>query len=190
MTFPTNTIPNTFATQAGPIPLSQLDANFTAIQTSLNYSTTATKGANTARTSTATLSNDPDLVYAIPSAGTYRIDAYLYLGYSLGSVPAGGYALNLNYSGSFVSSFGGSTFFTNGGSTNQGNFYFIQSTQTTYSVSYDPSLNGSYASAFSMNGVLVATGTGTLGLAWAQAVSNANPTTLYAGSYLEVQRIL
>ena len=150
----------------------------------------AAKASNTARASTATLSNDPDLVYAISAAGTYRIDAYLYLTYGLATSPAGGFSLNLNYGGSFVSGAGGSSFVLAGGTATQGAGYLIQSTQTTSALSYNPGLSpNTYASIFTLSGVLIATGTGTFGLSWAQASSSTTATTLYAGSYLAVTRL-
>jgi hypothetical protein len=174
----------------------QYDGTSFQLQTP-NYSlsskipTYSVKTANTARTSTATLSNDPDLVYAITAAGTYRIDAYLYFTYGLATSPAGGFSLNLNYGGSFVSGAGGSTFVTSAGSTVQGNGLLIQSTQTTSAVSYNPGLSpNTYSSIFTLNGALIATGTGTLGLSWAQASSSATATTLYAGSYLAITKIV
>ena len=191
MTFPAVTVPNTFQSQTGPIPLSQLDANFSALQTAANYFAYAAKSASTARASTATLSNDPELIYAIPAAGTYKIELYLYLSYVLSTVATGGYSFNLNYSGSFTSGIGGSTFVNEGGNTSQGQGLLIQSSAATSAFSYAPGLSpNAYASNFTITGVLVATGTGTLGLSWAQAISNATATTLYAGSYLAVTRIL
>jgi len=186
MTFPNALVPNTFASQAGPIPLSQLDANFTALQTAINYVSTATKAANTSRASNVVLANDPDLVYAVPTAGTYRIDAYLYYSYS----DHGGFSLNLNYSGAFTSGAGGSSFVSAGGSEIQGNGFLIQNSQTTSATSYNLTTLGSYASIFTLSGVLIATGAGNLGLSWAQAQSNAIATILYAGSYLSVTRVL
>jgi len=179
---------------AGGVYQFQHDGTNFQLQTP-NYSITKVpsyfvKTSNTARASTTALSNDPDLIYAIPAAGTYKIELYLYLSYLLATIPAGGYSFNLNYSGSFTSGVGGSTFVNEGGNTSQGQGLLIQSSAATSAFSYVPSLSpNTYSSNFTITGVLVATGAGTLGLSWAQGVSNATATTLYAGSNMSVVKL-
>jgi hypothetical protein len=57
------------------------------------------KSAATGRTS-ATLSNDPDLTFAITTAGTYKVEVLMQVGTS----PSAGFAFNLNYSGTIANS--------------------------------------------------------------------------------------
>jgi len=198
MTFPNALVPNTFASQAGPIPLAQLDANFTSLQTAINYVAAVAKPANTARASTAALTNDPDLVYAIPSSGTYQIEVFINTSYLLTGVSNnGGLVLNLNYGGSFTSGPTTSPAVVIGGVISPASSYLgyvsqaIQASPSSSAIQLvGITSTATYYSTFKVSAVLVATGTGTLGVAWAQAVSNATATTLYAGSYMTVTRVL
>jgi len=199
MTFPAVTVPNTFQSQTGPIPLSQLDANFSALQTAANYFSCTAKSASTARASTTTLSNDPELIYAITSSGTYQITAFINTSYLLTNISNnGGLFFNINYSGSFLSGQTNSPLIIVGGNISPAASYltfvypYIQSTQTVIGMQLLGITTSTFTnySQFVVTGTLIATGTGTLGLSWAQGVSNATATTLYAGSYLAVTRIL
>ena len=196
--------PNGSAVSAGALVLGgiyqfQYDGTSFQLQTpTVKSPFYAAKASNTARASTATLSNDPDLVYAISAAGTYRIEAMVNASYLLTTISNnGGLTLNLNYSGTFTSGQTASPLVIVGGNitpaattaTYVSNT--IQSTATAVSVQIVQiaSSTTTYYSQFFITGTLIATGAGTLGLAWAQAVSNATATTLYAGSYLAVTRL-
>jgi hypothetical protein len=198
MTLPAVVVPNTFQSQSGPIPLSQLDANFSALQTAVNYAAYTAKSVSTARASTSALSNDPELIYAISTAGTYQITAFINASYLLTGISNnGGLNLNINYSGSFLSGQTNSPLIIAGGNITPLASYAtyvsnsVQSTQTAVGIQLvGLTTTATYYSQFLVTGTLIATGTGTVGLAWAQAVSNATATTIYPGSYLSVIRVL
>ena len=180
---------NTFASQTGPIPLSQLDSNFSQLATAVNYNYYIAKAGDTSRSSTTTLANDPELIVPITAAGTYKVEAFLDFSFQTN----GGFAYNLNFSGSYTANRsiiypGGGV---NGGALSIGNLSQIQSTTTTASYSNNVTTpNQSWSGYSHLTGSLVALGAGTLGVSWAQFASNATASTLYQGSYLIVTRIL
>jgi hypothetical protein len=192
------------AVTSGGIYQFQYDGTSFQLQNA-NYSTAvkaiayAVKTANTARASTTTLTNDPDLVYAIPSAGTYQISGFINASYLLTTIANnGGMTLNLNYSGTFTSGQTASPLIIVGGNitpatttaTYVSNTIQASAASASIQLIQFASSTGTYFSQFMINATLIATGTGTLGLAWAQAVSNVNATTLYAGSSLTITKIV
>lgn len=143
----------------------------------------AVKTALTARPSTTTLSNDPDLVLAIPGAGTYVIEAFVSVYNTLAATVGASY--NLNYSGTFTaaSSIMGVATSATGPSGNA----LITGTVTTSLVAGNCGTTS--PSPLLIKATLVATGAGNLGFAWAQNSSNATATNVGAGSYITATKI-
>jgi hypothetical protein len=128
------------------------------------------------RTSTTTLTNDATMQYAVPSAGTYRLKAVL--GITTG---AGGININVNYSGTQTNSM---ATYVGGGASGLG-----QAVNATVNSS-GLGISGAISNVgVTIDAVLVASGTGTVAIAWAQFTSNATASQLLAGSTFTVERI-
>lgn len=142
------------------------------------------KTADQSVTSSITPVNDTHLSYAIPATGTYLVDCYLWglaagtagdirLGFSFptGTMHAQSYGLDLSATAdtgtaatrAALSITSGAAAFTHGLSTTTVGIWF--------------------------HGILTATATGTLRLVWAQAVSDANASTLKAGSHMIIKQV-
>lgn len=131
------------------------------------------------RTSTTVPANSIYLTYAIPGAGTYRIRA---LG-AIATAGTGGLSANLNFSGTSTSSvvdlsFGGGSLSGFGGS--------IASATTTVQITGNGNSNNWILVA---DATLIATGAGTVAVAFAQGTSNVSPVSLAVGSTMTVERI-
>jgi hypothetical protein len=148
------------------------------------------KSAATGRNTTTTMTNDPDLVYAVPSAGTYAI--MVFNSFSGQATGAGGIKLNVNYSGSFTSGY--SKFLIYPGVVNglaQGTgVSTIQAGVNVSSVAYATLTVASPYDTITFAGSLIATGAGNLAVAWAQSASNADNTYMLQGSYLRVTQLM
>jgi hypothetical protein len=136
------------------------------------------KGANTSRASTTTLTNDPDLTYVIPVAGTYAIRLYFAAGIA---EAGGGLNYNLNYSGTIDAA---------------SKFLAMNATVTGASWSFSSTVNNPIvqlttgtAMPFILEGVLTATTTGTVAMAWAQNSSNVGNTTIPKSTYMTVTQL-
>jgi hypothetical protein len=145
----------------------------------------AFKASNTARSNTTTNVNDPELVLALPTAGTYDIEV---VGWFAGTAGGIGLNFNVNYSGTVGSqsvlalgfSYGGTTF---GSGTTAGQ---IPSTQggALFSTSTNSS-NQAVPSTLYARGSLITTTAGTLGFAWSQTISSGNSMSMLAGSFMK-----
>lgn len=167
----------------GTINATGLFINGAAVSTS-TAPLIAVKAAATPRASTTVLANDPDLVIAIPGAGTYAVEAVIGH-YNTGS-SAIGISFNLNYSGTFTAN---SSLFS---ALNNGNPANASSLITATVVT--PLDSGSTGVAIGnattlIEATLVATGAGTLGFAWAQNSSNVTATNVGAGSRMTALKI-
>lgn len=151
-----------------------------AVDTSLR----AIKTVATPRPSTTVLANDPDLVVAIPGAGTYAVEV-LVSHYNLTS-SAIGISCNLNYSGTFTAN---SSVLTVLSSTNPSNVSALITGTATTSLVAGSTGSGVGGAQTLIEATLVATGAGTLGFAWAQNASNAAATNVGAGSRMIVRKI-
>jgi hypothetical protein len=143
-----------------------------------------TKAGSTARSSTITLADDPDLQLSL-AAGTYRITALL----SVTGHTAGDIRVGWSFSGSWSISLRGSQ---GPGQTATG----FQAGSAV--VSYTPNAAGgqTYGTELAGSGafireelVAVVSSTGTLALQWAQDASSGTNTVMGAGSTLIAQRI-
>lgn len=148
------------------------------------------KSVFTDRSSTITLSNDPDLTVIIATNGTYDIECLIHLS-GVGS-GAGGIALNLNYSGTFTTLAASSVYYgsvtnVNVAGQQQGT---VRSTQTAIDASFVTIVNSStLADQLFIKATLVVTGSGTFAFSWAQNASNVNATRLFPGSYMKITRM-
>jgi hypothetical protein len=152
----------------------------------LGLSITKVKAAGTTRSTVTVLANDPDLVYAIPIAGTYAYELIAYPVQSLaGSV---GIGCNINYSGTFTAL--GSLCISDGLGTTVAAPAVPGTTGTlttsTLNIGAFNSVNNGFVR---FRGTILATGTGTLGFAWAQFTSSATTLTINAGSSLIITRL-
>jgi hypothetical protein len=137
------------------------------------------KASGTTRNNTATLTNDPDLTYAIPVAGTYKIEVLAGV-----LTSSAGMSFNLNYSGTMSNS-AYSAIISSGSLTAAAN-------SSTVSTTVNNALNAFAAAAQAtiiLEAVIVASGTGTVAFAWAQQSAIAANLTLPAGSSMIVTRI-
>jgi hypothetical protein len=144
------------------------------------------KGSDESRTSTIALSADAALSYTIAAAGTYLVDLYLWAtsaanaagDISLGfSFPAG----TMHMAGQAAS--GGLA----SGSAATGEWagkLSLTSSSTSSNYGLSTSIVGIH-----VHGILIATGTGTLQLVWAQRASSASASTVKAGSHMTVRQV-
>jgi hypothetical protein len=136
-------------------------------------------------TSSTTLQNDDELSYAV-AVGTYVVDVWLYMssaanaagdikvGFSFPTGTLGFTAIGLD--NSLASGFTG-TMHTQG---------VVSATSGTTALALGLSTNTVVGH---IHGVLTATAAGTLQLMWAQFASNANASTVKAGSHMLVRRV-
>ncbi len=140
----------------------------------------AVKASDTARTSTATLANDSELVLAIPEGGQYQIEALLqfYGG-------AGGFQRALTYSGTVHADgiYTGGSAHVNGTGTVAA---VLNGTSTVSNATITAASPGDYHHII---GTAHFTTSGNLRVQWAQNSSNVASTTLKAGSYLRARKL-
>lgn len=143
------------------------------------------KASNTSRTTTIVPANDPELVFAVPVAGTYAFS--FICGIHQGAVGAVGMNIGVNYSGTLGNSQAMS--FLQGSATTSGEFVTTVNTTVaavTNSIGQTNTFTGSLARA---SGYFVATTTGTFALSWSQNTSSATATVMELGGVLLIQRI-
>lgn len=142
--------------------------------------------ANTSRSSTTTLANDPYLTYAIPAAGTYVVVLDIQASAAAaGSTP--GLRFEMNFSGTINASAGNA--FAAAGD--------LQGTPLTAAQSafaLNSAVTASLATTAPNNTIRIAgtiqvTSAGTLAFQWAQNASSASATTIQQGSSMTVTRI-
>lgn len=146
----------------------------------------AVKSALTSR-ATLTLSNDPDLVIAIPGAGTYQVE--MYVGAYNTAGPTIGINFNLNYSGTYTALPSIMGAFNGEGNTVTQTAASIVAAATTAMSACNIGAAATGQCPILIEATLVATGAGNLGFAWAQNSSNATGTVVAAGSRMAVTKI-
>lgn len=140
------------------------------------------KSADTSRTSTITPTDDPDLVIAIPAAGTYAVEAFLPVINPLGS---SGAQIRLAYSGTTTAA----------GNAAEG---VINATAANALYGYSTTLGRifQYATVSTADGdfvritayITVST-TGNLSIQWSQNSSTANALQLRRGAWLRATQV-
>lgn len=144
------------------------------------------KTADQSVTSSAVLANDSELFYSIGGAGTYVFDLHLY------GVSAANAAGDIQFSISFPA-----------GTCYWGDHVLDPALPSSViaslaAVGFSPATSGTsvvsaglsttITSAW-LHGLLIATAAGTLRLMWSQQASNANASTLKAGSHMSVRQV-
>lgn len=143
------------------------------------------KAGGTSRNTTTTMTADPELVLPVEANASYRV--MLFAKYDAGTAPSSG-RLKWSLTGP-------------AGATGDFSTHGAQPTATAYATDQagQTSLGGTttmgaagVGTAFpivAVGTIIIAGTAGNLSFTWAQADSNATNTTIYAGSYMEIQRI-
>jgi len=138
------------------------------------------KTADESVTSSAVLQNDDHLLFSIPQAGTYAFEFVIFA--TSAANAAGDIQIQLTGpTGTFTFGGVGLDITLASGNTGTVNMAGI-STTLNFGVSTTQTM-------ILIKGILVATASGTLQLQWAQQTSNANATTVKAGSHMFVRQV-
>jgi hypothetical protein len=141
------------------------------------------KAANTSRASTTTLAADPHLVLPVSAGATYLMDGWLEYDGNFGSpgdfkadwtLPSGGtlrWGLHSNAAGDTTQKYATTTASAS-----------TVVTAGAYGI-------GSTANGARPAGYLTTSAAGNITLRWAQNSSSATATTVYAGSWIRLQRV-
>jgi hypothetical protein len=141
----------------------------------------AVKPADTARASTTTVTNDPDMVLALGANSTYAIYGVLFY---TGANAAGHLRFTFTVPG------GATGAYFNGHVDSTSGVYAVQNANAwTDLITSAESLGTGVLMAATVMGVINLTGSGNLQLQWAQGTSNATATTVKANSFWTAQRI-
>lgn len=149
----------------------------------------AAKAGDTSRNTTATAAADPDLVLVLPANRTYVVEAVLHV--SSAANAAGDFRVSYSWTNTATVYVSGHALVNTLASGTTGDLEAVA--QAADSTS--PSADVNYGASTSRNTVTVwarvTTGGSnvTLTLQWAQQTSNANNTTLHAGSQLTAHRV-
>ena len=144
------------------------------------------KTADQSVTSSSTLTNDTHLLYTIGATGTYIVDLWLY------GTSAANNAGDLKIAFTFPT--GTMHFGTAGPSVNllsgsaDVSEWFANLSATSGTTFTNVGLSTTVSQTH-IHGILIATATGTLRMQWAQFASNANASTLQAGSHMLVRQV-
>ncbi|NUR03059.1 MAG: hypothetical protein HOY79_43090 [Streptomyces sp.] len=143
----------------------------------------AQKIGPTGRASTTTLADDPDLILALPGAGTFTFE--LFLNYTGGTLGSSDLKMAMVYSGS--SSYG--VWAVNGVNTTSTAQVNMGGNGTGTAGTITVGTSGGTFLTVDIKGELVATSAGNLSLQWAQNTSNATATNLRQGCWMRVTQI-
>lgn len=151
----------------------------------------AVKATTTSRSSTTTLTVDPELSYSIPAAGTYRVELDIQIGTTAsGTTP--GFSYEVSFSGTVNSSAGNTLAVA--GVVNGGAITSAESSTTLNTPSTGIAL-GATGGHFTAQNILRIVGTiqltsaGTLAFLWAQNISSATFIGVNQTSSMTVTRI-
>jgi hypothetical protein len=142
----------------------------------------AHKASSTARSSTTVVSNDPDLVVTLPTAGTYQITGELFFNEVAGG---GGIKIFLAYTGSTSVATARLSGYVNGAAVVV-SAVGAANNQVLTAASIDAV--GS-ADTLGVSGTIIATTAGTYSVQWAQNSSNVNATGMLPGSFIKLSPI-
>ncbi len=143
----------------------------------------AYKDANTARTSTTTLADDPDLVIAVEAVAIYKLTASLRV---LGAA-AGDFKMQFNTPGATGSGSWGAYMLSLAAAT-------VDDTKNSIRTTMDNprsigTVSTSSGQAILIQGLVRTSTAGNFTLSWAQDTSSATATTLEADSWVELKRV-
>lgn len=139
---------------------------------------TAMKQSDTSRASTTTLTADPDLSFAVPSAGSYKLEGYL--NYEGGTGGSSDLQIEMNSIGTLRYDL---IYQGSGGSNN-----VAVTVQGGSAVSLRTNGAGVLCAAL-IRGSVITPSSGTTSLSWAQNTSSATATIIHAGSWLSLRRV-
>lgn len=147
---------------------------------------TTIKAADESVTSSTTLQNDDELSATIPAVGTYVFDLFIYA--TSAANAAGDIKIGFTFpTGSLRFSGIGPDVGLASGSVQAGQwFVHLSAASGTSAINFGLS---TATVGIRIHGLFVASATGTLQVQWAQDSSNANASTVKAGSHLVVQRV-
>lgn len=144
------------------------------------------KTADESVTSSTTLQNDDHLAYTVGATGTYAVDVYLF------AVSAANAAGDINVGFSFPTGtmhWGGSGLDVTLASSVDGTMSAGAHLSATSGTSAHGFGLSTATTLLVVHGLLIATATGTLQFMWCQNSSNANASTVKAGSYMLVRQV-
>lgn len=150
--------------------------------------TTVVKAAATDRTSTTTITSDPDLQFTAVSGGTYDIQFCLAFGGVTTGVQGFKFAFNLTSAGTQNGMWGGSSRVNAAGAAHSGLLLGDTTGGVTGLVSYATITVGNGTNQVCGQGVVSQSSAVTYAIQWAQVASNVNATRLNQGSYLRYTR--
>jgi hypothetical protein len=144
----------------------------------------ASKAASTARSSTTSGTNDPDLLIAIPFSGRWSFEVG-----AMFSTGAGGLGYGVVFTGTTGTSPLASPFCNAAGgigviTTGQPLFVIQNAAPTIAATITNAQLGGANSVLVLIKGYIAATSVGNLSLTWAQQVSSVAATTALLGSYM------
>lgn len=146
------------------------------------------------RSSTTTLTNSTQLTYAIPIAGTYALRLVVYSYFT--TAVTDGITANVNYSGTFTAVGSYITGYLMNGTTTTTGIQPVEISATVNNAltgltmaTYGAAVAAATPAVYVIEGELIATGTGTVAFAFAQATSGVDTTNLGVGSYMTVTQV-
>lgn len=145
------------------------------------------KTADESVTSSTTLQNDDHLLYTIGATGSYVIDVHLFATSAANAAGDINIAFTFPTGSFYVGGTGPDTGLASGGvQTGQWGANALPYTSGAVFNSYGLSTGHNY---IHLEALFVATATGTLQLQWCQNSSNANASTVKAGSHMLVRQV-
>lgn len=144
------------------------------------------KTADESVTSSATLQNDNHLLYTIGAIGTYAFDLYLYATSAANAAGDIKVAFTFPTGTMHFSGWAADSGIASGAI--QTGVWVAKLSAVSGTDTFDAGLSTATLGIV-IHGILIATATGTLQTQWAQLASNANASTVKAGSHLIVRQV-
>lgn len=165
-------------------PSASTDAATKAYADSVYVGYTAFKAATTARSSTTTLADDPNLTAAITAAGTYIIEVWM--SYGTAAPGSQGLKVQLNFTG--TTTYSSTTYYgVNNIATTM--FYANSGTPLGTPLTLVGAGQGSVTEWVYLTGLATVSTSGTFSVQWAQVNSSGNSTSVGQGSYMKLRKI-
>lgn len=146
------------------------------------------KTADESVTSNATVQNDDHLLYVLPATGTYEVVVKLWA--SSAANAAGDLRVGFSFpTGTMhVGGIGPDSSLASGSASTSEHVGILSTTSGSSVTNLGYGLSTT-TNLIVVHGLLIATATGTLRLQWAQITSNANASTVKAGSHMLIRRV-
>ena len=143
----------------------------------------AVKGGPTARTSTTTLADDPDLLLALPTGGTFAFELFLH--YTGGTLGSSDLKLAMVYSGTSANG----VWAVNGINTTATTQANMGGNGTGAAGTITVGTSGGSFLTVDIKGYINTTSAGNLSLQWAQNTSSGTAVTLRQGCWMRVTQL-